>query len=133
MDGGNGACLEGACVRVHRPSGASTYGSGGLPGRQRQDRFHTNRDSGNFDIYSVNPDGTGATRLTTNAAQDLEPAWSPDGSEIGFVSLRDGNYEIYTMNADGTSQTRITTNPAADVQPAWSPDGTKIVFSTDRD
>jgi dipeptidyl aminopeptidase/acylaminoacyl peptidase len=66
------------------------------------------------DIYVVEPDGTGVTKLTTNPATDTDPAWSPDGAKIAFASSRDGNSEIYVMNADGTSQTRITTNAAGD-------------------
>ena len=58
----------------------------------------------------MNADGTGQTRLTNNAAFDIEPAWSPDGTKIAFASDRDGNVEIYVMNADGTGQTRLTNN-----------------------
>ena len=47
--------------------------------------FTTDRD-GNFEIYVMNADGTGQTRLTNNAAADDEPAWSPDGSKIAFTS-----------------------------------------------
>jgi Tol biopolymer transport system component len=95
--------------------------------------FASDRDGGYAEIYIMNANGTGQTRLTTNDARDLFPAWSPDGSKIAFASDRDGNYEIYVMNADGTGQTRITTNGASDEDPAWSPDGSKIAFSSDRD
>ena len=93
--------------------------------------FHSNRD-GNFEIYTMNPDGSGPTRLTNNGADDVTPTWSADGTKIAWVSTRDGQYEIYTMNADGTGQTRVTNNAAADVGPSWSPDG-KIWFTTNRD
>jgi hypothetical protein len=63
--------------------------------------FDTNRD-GEFEIYAMNPDGTGLVRLTKNRAFDIQPAWSPDGTKIAFTSFRDGNDEIYAMNADGT-------------------------------
>jgi hypothetical protein len=94
--------------------------------------FVTVRD-GNGEIYVMNPDGTGQTRLTNNPAHDVSPAWSPDGTKIAFVSGRDGNSEIYVMNADGTGQTRLTNNPMGDSDPDWSPDGTKIAFTTNRD
>jgi Tol biopolymer transport system component len=90
--------------------------------------FGSSRLSGNHDIYVMNVDGSNETRLTTNAAYDDQPKWSPDGTRILFMSDRDGNFEIYLMNADGSSQTRLTNNPAADGFPAWSPDGTKIAF-----
>jgi hypothetical protein len=90
------------------------------------------------DIYIVNIDGTGLTRLTTDPANDTTPAWSPDGQKIAFASLRNPvpnevNYEIYVMNADGSNQTRITNNTKFDLGPAWSPDSTRIAFTSRRD
>src|SRR3989441_8920247 len=94
--------------------------------------FVSNRD-GNNEIYTMNVDGTGVSRLTVNVASDVSPTWSPDGTKIAFVSNRDGNNEIYTMNADGTGVTRLTTSASDDLSPAWSPDGSKIAFQTNRD
>src|SRR5882672_823214 len=90
------------------------------------------------DIYVINADGTGLTRLTTDPADDACPAWSPDGKKIAFASIRDRvpnevNYEIYVMNADGSNQTRITNNTKFDAGPAWSPDGKRMAFTSRRD
>ncbi len=79
--------------------------------------FSSNRD-GNSEIYSMNSDGTGATRLTNNLAVDAFPAWSPDRSKIAFTSNRNGNFEIYSMNADGSSPVRLTFNAQIDGGPA---------------
>jgi WD40 repeat protein len=84
---------------------------------------------GNLDIYVMNADASGVTRLTTDPAEDESPAWSPDGARLAFYSSRDGDPEIYTMNADGTDQTRITTKPGYDWSPDWSPDGSRIAYS----
>jgi Tol biopolymer transport system component len=95
--------------------------------------FQSNRDS-NDEIYSMNEDGSGQTRLTNNPADDFRPSWSPGGDKIAFTSNRDGNNEIYTMNADGTGVTNLTNNPANDRQPSWTSDGgvRHIVFTSDR-
>jgi len=93
--------------------------------------FVSDRD-GNPEIYVINTDGSGVTRLTKNPAGDYAPTWSPDGTRIAFYSERDGNAEIYVINADGSGLTRLTNDPANDYAPAWSPDGTRIAFHSHR-
>jgi Tol biopolymer transport system component len=69
---------------------------------------------------TVRADGTGQTRLTHD--NGLDPAWSPDGSKIAFISERDGNREVYVMDADGSGQTRLATNSSSfGWRPAWAP------------
>ena len=94
--------------------------------------FYSDRD-GNYEIYTMNQDGSDQMRLTDNPAEDRQPSWSPSGRKILFISERNGNPEIYIMNADGSNQTRLTENPAGDGEPSWSPDGTRIVFASGRD
>jgi hypothetical protein len=97
---------------------------------------------GNKDIYVMNQDGTDVTRLTTDRADDVDPAWSADGTKIAFASYRDFypaclsdpdfgcRAEIYVMNADGAGQTRLThTEHVQEIEPAWTPDGTKISYT----
>jgi hypothetical protein len=80
----------------------------------------------------MNADGTNQTRLTNDPFSNADPAFSPDGGKIAFVSTRDGNHEIYVMNADGINQTRLTNDPAYDGDPAFSPDGSMIAFTSFR-
>jgi Tol biopolymer transport system component len=79
-------------------------------------------------ISIMNADGSEQTQLTT--AGDGPPVWSPDGSQIAFISGRDGRerfQDLYVMAADGSQQTRLVT--VAAVEPlAWSPDGQYISF-----
>ncbi len=89
--------------------------------------FQSDRD-GNLEIYTMNGDGRGVTRLTRNGARDVVPAWSPNGRKIAFTSSRDGNRELYVMNADGSDQRRLTHDPARDLFLTWSPDGRRIAF-----
>jgi Tol biopolymer transport system component/subtilisin family serine protease len=87
--------------------------------------FQSNRD-GQAEIYVMNADGSGQTRLTNNSAADTAPAWSPDGTKILFTSLRDGptSPALYVMNADGSNQTRVT----AGSDGVWRPTPTTPVI-----
>lgn len=86
----------------------------------------------NTDVYKMNFDGTGITRLTTNSGIDTAPAFSPDGAKIFFASNRTGNYRIYSMTAAGANQTQLTNATGNDQHPAVSRDGTKVLFSARR-
>lgn len=89
--------------------------------------FESNR-TGNFEIYTMNADGSNIQQLTYNTAFDGTPAWSPDGKQIVFASERDNDPEIYMMNADGSNQKRLTNIKGDDSHPKFTPDGKKIIF-----
>lgn len=103
-------------------------------GNNRRILFVSERETpGSFEIYSMNPDGSGLARLTTSAGHDLAPAWSPDGKQVAFVSMRhDPSGEIYVMNADGTGVRRLTESEGSDFSPTWSKDGKSIAFVSAR-
>jgi Tol biopolymer transport system component len=77
-------------------------------------------------IYVMNADGTGVTRLTFGTTGYIKPRWSPDGSQIIFIGYQNANDEIYVMNADGTGETRLTDNSTDDTNPQWA--GGKIAM-----
>jgi Tol biopolymer transport system component len=80
-----------------------------------------------YDIFKVNIDGTGLTRLTDTPGYDAEATVARDG-RIVFTSVRDGDMEIYSMNGDGSDVRRLTTRPGPDGGPFFSADGSKIVW-----
>lgn len=96
--------------------------------------FESDRDpDGDVEIWSVNDDGsTAPVQLTFNTADDRDPHWTADGTQIVFSSNRTGNSDIFIMNADGTSQVNLTNHPARDREGSMSPDGLKLVFVSDR-
>ena len=101
-----------------------------------------------FEIYSAKQDGTGLVNLTNSSGYDAEDAFSPDGQQIVFCSLRAAfplenlspeqraRYEkdpswfgdIYIMNADGSNVRRLTDAPGYDGGPFFSPDNERIVW-----
>jgi Tol biopolymer transport system component len=93
-------------------------------------------------IYVVRPDGSRLRRLTGRGS---DPAWSPDGRHIAFVSDRDENgqlsygdraffaNELYVMDADGGHPVRVTrTKQLNERSPSWSPDGRVIAYQRGR-
>lgn len=81
------------------------------------------------DVYVVNAQGGKALQITTNAAYDGDPVWSPDGKQLAFATDRNGNFDIYLVSAEGGVAKRITTNSATEIPLAFSPDGKEIYFS----
>jgi dipeptidyl aminopeptidase/acylaminoacyl peptidase len=77
------------------------------------------------DIWTMNGDGSGVTRLTTDTGPEFDPNWSPDGARIVFNNGSD----LWIMNADGTGQTLLEPDAFG---ASWSPDGTRIAFSSAR-
>ena len=98
--------------------------------------YHSNR-TGNTEIWSLDLLTKEETNLTEHPAFDVYPDWSPDGSEIVFVSSRDGAYHLFVMRADGGAKRKIVPDPVgvegtnvvnSALIARWSPDGSRIAF-----
>jgi len=88
---------------------------------------------GKFRLYSIERSNLSQLRpLSADTGQQIDPAFSPDGARIAFVSNRDGNAEIYAMDADGSHVTRLTSDPQLDGHPVFTPDGQAILFQSQR-
>jgi len=91
-------------------------------------------DKGDYEIYTIKPDGTGVKRLTFSRGNDAHMAWSPDGENIVWASSRmgfkdEGTYtdapqpygELFVMRYDGTNVRQLTDNQWEDGTPSWRP------------
>jgi Tol biopolymer transport system component len=98
------------------------------------DTSHANND---HELYSIQSDGAGLRALTDNQLDELDPAWSPDGSMLVYTSARYAGSDckacaltLHSAWGDGTHSTPVTRHGAGiyDSGAAWSPDGTTIAF-----
>lgn len=97
--------------------------------------FVSNR-TGNFEIYVLQGTIDNFNQLTNDPASDINPAWSPNGEKIAFVSNRetDQGLQLHVMDTDGTHLMRLgPAQPGDNAHPSWAPDGKKIAFQSKRD
>lgn len=109
--------VDGSDVRRLTTSGAYNVSPRWSP---KGDRIVYCRQEGGFQLYSIAPDGTDDTRLTSEGSNE-HPRWSPDGRFLTFSSTRDGGEAIYVMRSDGSGQTRVYRRKGKASHPTWSP------------
>ncbi|MFC1561889.1 TolB family protein [candidate division KSB1 bacterium] len=110
-----------ACSGNPTGPGYSEYGRLAFSGGEGKD----------YEIFVINADGTGLTRLTDNEIYDGQPTWSPDGSRIAYtygihLSIRN----IAITNVDGSDVELLSSDNLNYLyMPQWSPDGSRILCS----
>jgi Tol biopolymer transport system component len=85
------------------------------------------------DVFVMNADGSGETKLTDGQATGEQLAWSPDGSQIAFAGRENYVHDIYVAKVDGSGLRQLTEPPRDYVEILWigidwSPDGSQIAF-----
>ena len=74
--------------------------------------------------------GSGALRQLTNSKKSsLQPAWSPDGAWLAFISDRDGKRQLYRIALAGGEAEQLTSGDEGVANFAWSPKGSQIAFT----
>lgn len=81
------------------------------------------------EIFVMNGDGAGVTRLTSNAREDNFPALSPDGRHVAFSRFSKGQFDLFVMSSDGNGLRRLSRTPNDEVLPTWSPDGNRLAYT----
>jgi eukaryotic-like serine/threonine-protein kinase len=110
-------------------------------GEDPQIAFASDRINNTLQIFLMNANGDNQHPITNQQDGACQPAWSPDGSQIAFISpcninnRKQDQYkgaQIYIMNTDGSNLhlIPISPSPEGDYDPAWSPDGKKIAFTS---
>jgi TolB protein len=90
-------------------------------------------------IYTINPDGSGKSKVTDTGVSGYPIDYSPDGKKITYTSyegFNDGNptgpqkdTEIYTIKVGGDAKTNVTDNNRGDEDSSYSPDGKRIAYA----
>ncbi|MBW3607159.1 MAG: hypothetical protein KY463_02180 [Actinobacteria bacterium] len=121
-------CCVALWLAFTAPAAADTFN-----GRIAFSSVRTDPQGRAFDLFSINADGSGMRRLTTNPETDRQPDWSPGGTAIAYsIDKPDSpvNFEVARMAAAGARHLRLTQTPdgEASSQPSWLPDGSGILF-----
>jgi len=88
--------------------------------------------NGQWDIFSISPDGENLTQLTTDSFEERDPVFSPDGTQLAFAANRNNNWDIYILDLQSGKERQLTSHPHYDGAPAFSPDGEYLAFESFR-
>lgn len=87
-----------------------------------------NSSFSNYNIWQIRPDGGERQQLTFGTSNNIQPALSPDGTTIAYISQKTGKQQIWKMNSDGTGQIQLTDIPHNIQDPHFFSNGQEIVF-----
>ena len=110
---------------IRTAPGVQRWTDGEYPAWNPMDNWIAHRGCFGSDcgLWLTHADSGERKRLTTGGG-DGQPAWSPDGKRVAYISKETVNFEIYIINGDGSGKSRLTNTPQSDGLPVWSPDGT---------
>ena len=84
------------------------------------------------DLWVTSRNGGTARRLTSTPSLEIDPYFSPDGSQVAFSATIAGNTDVYVVSASGGDPKRLTYHPGLDRVRGWKPDGKSIIFASNR-
>src|SRR5512135_1179277 len=105
----------------------------GSPGVFSTRIAYVNRDGKNYRLVVADSDGYGEQTLLALSQPIMSPAWSPDGSQLAYVSFESGHATVFIQTL-ATRQRRLVADfPGSNSAPAWSPDGKRLALVLTRD
>jgi tricorn protease len=84
------------------------------------------------DLWLVSRNGGQARRITSTQGLEIEPYFSPDGTQIAFSGTVAGNTDVYVVPTSGGNPKRLTYHPGEDRVRGWTPDGRRVIFASAR-
>jgi Tol biopolymer transport system component len=124
-----------AALALARTAVAETVGTASFPGSTGAIAFVSSReDPRNWQLYRMNADGFGQTKLSNLPGLSHSPAWSADGAKITFSNMVIGAPgEVYEVNADGSGEKNLTNSTSDDTGSSYSPTTTnRFAFASNR-
>ncbi|WMW25410.1 DUF5050 domain-containing protein [Methanolobus sediminis] len=87
---------------------------------------YASRESGNYDIWIMSPDGSDKERLTDASGDESSPAWSPDGNTIVYSAMGD----LFSIDVNAVRPVQLTSDTYSNIEPSYSPDGNSIIYAS---
>jgi Tol biopolymer transport system component len=98
----------------------------------RRMAFAAANDNGDYDIFTINADGTDFAPLLAQPRNQIRPAWSPDGTRLVLMAADEqGIFNIHTYTFATQALQRLTTVSTS--EPSWSPTGRRIIYTQGSD
>jgi TolB protein len=83
---------------------------------------------GSKEIYTVDSDGEGVSRVTNDGSIALSPAWAPDGRRLAYTSFKRGGPQLFERDLGTGSERVVSDREGINITPAYAPDGRAIAF-----
>ena len=105
----------------------------GTPGVFSTRIAYVNRDGTRYRLVVADSDGFGEQTLLSSQQPIMSPSWSPDGSQIAYVSFEQERAMVYIQSLRTRQRLLLAEFPGSNSAPVWSPDGHKLAMVLTRD